>query len=91
MARGPTTVNAANVRLNVHGLADVAPIMRGAAPNTSLADMNGDGRMDRVVGFSTASLKAAGYARGGSGLSLRPATEPRAWHAFDVTPPTLVP
>ena len=105
-------VDAANVRLVVNGgmndqppresgrpaviVPPVAPIMRGASANSSLADVNGDGRMDRIIGFSTSSLAAAGYLPGYHTLTLRPAGSTYAWQAHDVTGnavtrPTVVP
>ena len=69
----------------VYNVPPVAPIMRGTMVNSSVADVNGDGRPDRVIGFSTAALRAAGYLPGYSTLWLRPATAPYAWMAFDVT------
>jgi endonuclease G len=84
-------VNAADVRLIVNGGTAVAPIVRGTSVNTSVADMNGDGRADRVIGFSTATLRAAGLAPGASSLVLRPVGSTPAWEAHDVAPPTVVP
>ncbi len=91
-------VDAASTRLVVNGgvndtqnppginvVPSVAPIARGAVVNSSVADVNGDGRPDRIIGFSTAALRAAGYAPGYSTLWLRPATAPYAWMAFDVS------
>lgn len=95
-----TAVNAADVRLVVNGgvndgtvantvaitdVAPVSPIMRGNAPNTSIADINSDGIMDRVIGFSLSALKAAGYGPGYSTVWLRPASTQYTWAAFDVT------
>lgn len=84
-----TTVNPADVRLLVNGTA-VAPIARGAAVNTSLADVNGDGRVDRIIGFSTSALRAAGLAPGATTFRLTSASAPTAWAAFDVKAPTVV-
>ena len=93
-------VDAASTRLVVNGgvndpppansvaitsVPPVAPIMRGASVNTSVADVNGDGRPDRVIGFSMAALRSAGYLPGYSMLWLRPAAMPYAWMAHDVT------
>jgi hypothetical protein len=92
------SVDAASTRLVVNGgvndtqnppginvVPPVAPIARGAVVNSSVADVNGDGRPDRIIGFSTAALRAAGYAPGYSTLWLRPAAAPYAWMAFDVS------
>ena len=93
-------VNAADTRLVVNGgvndgtvtnavavtdVPPVAPITRGSSVNTSLADVNGDGRIDRVIGFSMSALSAAGYGRNYHTLWLRPASAPYSWMAFDVT------
>jgi hypothetical protein len=77
--------NTNNPQVMVWNVPPVAPIMRGATVNSSVADVNGDGRLDRVIGFSTAALRSAGYLPGYSTLWLRPATAPYAWMAFDVT------
>jgi len=84
-------VNAANVRLVVNGGAQVAPIMRGTTPNTSVADVNGDGRPDRLIGFAVSALKSAGFTTGASTLRLQPVGSSPAWEAIDVTPPNVVP
>ena len=86
-----TTVNAADTRLVVNGTAPVAPIQRGTVVNTSVRDVNGDGRADRIIGFSMANLRAAGFAVGASSLVLRPTATPTSWEAFDATLPTVVP
>jgi DNA/RNA endonuclease G (NUC1) len=86
-----TTVDAATVRLVVAGGTGVAPIARGGVVNTSVRDMNGDGRADRVIGFATSALAAAGFGPGASTLVLRPAGSAPAWEAVDATPPTVVP
>ncbi len=85
------TVSAADTRLVVNGSALVAPIQRGTVVNTSLRDVNGDGRQDRVIGFSMSALRAAGFSVGASSLVLRPTATPTAWEAFDVSLPTVVP
>jgi hypothetical protein len=77
--------NTNNPQVMVVNVPPVAPIMRGSSVNTSVADVNGDGRLDRVIGFSVAALRNAGYLPGYSTLWLRPATTPAAWMAFDVT------
>jgi DNA/RNA endonuclease G (NUC1) len=84
-------VNAADVRLIVNGGTAVAPIVRGTTVNTSVADVNGDGRPDRQIGFATSALRAAGLAPGASSLVLRPLGTPPAWEGHDITPPTVVP
>jgi endonuclease G len=86
-----TAVNAADVRLVVNGGAAVAPIARGGTVNSSVADVNGDGRLDRVIGFSTSALREAGFGAGASSLVLRPAGAAPAWEAVDPTPPRVAP
>jgi len=84
-------VNAADTRLVTNTGNAVAPIMRGSAANTSLADVNGDGRMDRIIGFSTSALKAAGFGPGATVIRMSSASAPGAWAAFEVKPPAIVP
>lgn len=86
-----TAVSAANTRLVVNGGAQVAPIARGAIVNTSVADVNGDGLADRIIGFSTSALRAAGFGPGAASLVLQLAGATPAWQAFDVNPPAVVP
>ena len=86
-----TTVNAADTRLVVNGSSAVAPITRGTVVNTSVRDVNGDGRVDRIIGFSMSALRSAGFSPGASSLVLRPTATPTPWEAFDVTPPSVVP
>ena len=52
--------------------------------------MNGDGRPDRVVSFSTSALRAAGL-RAGSALTLVPAGAAPAFRGADATPPVVAP
>ncbi|MGZ8467830.1 MAG: DNA/RNA non-specific endonuclease [Gemmatirosa sp.] len=85
------TVNAADVRLIVNGGAAVAPAMRGTVVNTSVRDMNGDGRPDRVISFNMSALRAAGFSTTARELVLRPTGATPVWEAFDVTPPVVVP
>ena len=86
-----SAVNAANVRLVVNGGAQVAPIMRGTTVNTSVADFNGDGRPDRLIGFSVAALRAAGFAPGAASIVLQLAGATPPWQAYDANPPIVVP
>jgi hypothetical protein len=83
-------VDAGTMRLVIDGGVGVAPVTRGGIVNTSVRDVNGDGRADRLIGFSMAALRAAGLSSAGARLSVRAATAP-AWEAFDVTPPVIVP
>jgi hypothetical protein len=80
----------AALRLVVGGTA-VAPIVRGTVVNSSVRDMNGDGRLDRVISFSMSALRAAGFSPANAGLVLRQADAAPTWEAFDAAPPTVVP
>jgi DNA/RNA endonuclease G (NUC1) len=83
--------NAADLRLVTARGTAVAPILRNGAVNTSVRDMNGDGRPDRVVSFATSDLAAAGLSPAAPSLVLRPAGAVPAWEAVDGTPAVVVP
>jgi DNA/RNA endonuclease G (NUC1) len=84
-------VNAADLRLVVNGGVAVEPVSRGGIVSSSVRDMNGDGRADRVVSFAMSALRAAGFSTTARQLVLRPAGATPTWEAFDLTPPTVVP
>lgn len=87
-----TSFNPADLRLVTQGRAQVAPISRGTVVNTSTRDVNGDGRLDRVVNFSVAQLRQAGFGTATPALTLRLAgAGTPAWLASDVTPATVAP
>ena len=65
--------------------------MRGTAVNTSVRDANGDGLPDRLVSFTMAAMRAAGFSTAAPQLLVRPAGASPTWEAFDLTPPTVVP
>jgi hypothetical protein len=65
--------------------------MRGTTVVSSLRDVNGDGRLDRLVSFSMTALRAGGLSASAPALVLRPAGASPAWEAFDVTPPAVTP
>jgi hypothetical protein len=86
-----SAVNAADVRLYVNGgSTGVAPISRSGVVNTSVRDVDGDGRLDRLIGYNTSALRAVGFAPGASALVARPATA-ATWQASDIAPPSVVP
>ena len=85
-------LNAADLRLVVNGTgAGVAPITRGTTVNSTVRDVDGDGRPDRVTGFATSALRTAGLAAGSANLVLRTAAALPAWLGFDLAPATVVP
>ncbi len=86
-----TAVELDEVRLQVNGGPPVAPARRGAGVVTSVADVDGDGRADRLVGFATADLRAAGLVAGAPGLALRDLEGPVRWAAFTAAPVAVVP
>lgn len=86
-----SAVNAADLRLVVAGQ-QVAPASRGGVVTSSVRDFNGDGRADRLVGFTVAALRTAGLTAGTADLSLRLAGNGTpAWLALDGAPATIVP
>jgi hypothetical protein len=87
----PATVDPATVRLVTSAGTEVAPAMRGTTVVSSLRDVNGDGRLDRLVSFSMSALRAGGLSASAPALVLRPAGAAPAWEAFDVTPPAVAP
>jgi len=88
-----TTVTLANVRMQVNGITDVAPVSRGGVVVSSVRDWNGDGRPDRIFSFQTSALAAAGLApgAGSNALILRDNLSASKWRARDAAPPTFVP
>jgi hypothetical protein len=67
-------------------------LKRGAAYNTAVADYNHDGRMDRIVSFSTAALRAAGLAAGTTNIRVQDVTSASGkFQASDTVLPTFVP
>jgi endonuclease G len=87
----PAAVDPASVRLVTSAGTEVAPAMRGTTVVSSLRDVNGDGRLDRLVSFSMTALRAGGLSASAPALVLRPAGASPAWEAFDVTPPAVTP
>jgi DNA/RNA endonuclease G (NUC1) len=87
-----TTFAAADLRLVTSTGGQVAPSSRGGVVSTSTRDVNGDGKLDRVVSFSTAALQAAGLSADAPALTMRLAgTSAPAWLASDPTPPVVAP
>lgn len=67
-------------------------LKRGAAYNTGVADYNHDGRMDRIVSFSTAALRAAGLAAGTTNIRVQDVTSASGqFQARDTVLPVFVP
>jgi len=86
----PSAVDPSSVRLRVSTGPDVTPAARGTSIITAVHDYNGDGYPDRMIGFTVAALKAAGFATTTTSLTLHPATG-SAWSASLATPPDIVP
>ena len=87
-----TTFAPADLRLVTQNGTQVAPISRNGVVNTSTRDVNGDGKLDRVVNFATSALRGAGFSTAAPALTLRPAgTGTPAWRASDPTPPVVAP
>lgn len=86
-----TAIVAGDTRLVTASGTGVAPISRNGVVNTSVRDMNGDGRADRIISFATSALRTAGFSASSPALVLRPVATPTAWEAFDQTLPTVVP
>jgi thermitase len=87
-----TAINLANTRLVVDGSGAGVPVaMRGTAYQTTVKDYNGDGRADRLVTFTTASLKAAGLSTSTSSLVLQDKISASKWEARDASLPSFVP
>jgi DNA/RNA endonuclease G (NUC1) len=84
-------LDAAALRLVVHGGGAVEPNRRGAAVNTSVRDVDGDGDLDRLIAFRTADLRAAGLGAGTADLMLRLAGATWPWEARDASPAVVVP
>jgi subtilisin family serine protease len=84
-------VDVADVRLQVNGGIPVAPARRGAGAVTSVADYDGDGRRDRLIGFAVADLVPAGLAAGTPALALRDLTGPARWAAYAAATPVVAP
>jgi hypothetical protein len=86
------SISLANTRLQVLGGGAAAPLMRGTSYNTSLRDVDGDGRLDRLIGFSTATLKAAGFGTSAQGLLLRDVlSSTKQWEAVSSAPYVIQP
>lgn len=88
------TANPANIRFvvnnNTAGAASVAK--RGANYVTSTADWNHDGRLDRMVVFSMAALRAAGLTAGSTVLRVEDvASATNKFQASDTVLPTILP
>jgi hypothetical protein len=88
-----TTVTLANVRMQVNGATDVAPVSRGGVVVSSLRDWNGDGRMDRMFSFQTSALVSAGLnvSADADALIMRDNISAQEWRARDAAPPHFVP
>jgi subtilisin family serine protease len=85
-------INVANTRLVVNGSGAGVPVaMRGTAYQTTVKDYNGDGRADRLLTFTTASLKAAGLSTSTSSLVLQDKISASKWEARDASLPSFVP
>ncbi len=85
-------INVANTRLVVDGSGSGVPVaMRGTAYQTTVKDYNGDGRADRLLTFTTASLKAAGLSTSTSSLVLQDKISASKWEARDASLPAFVP
>jgi hypothetical protein len=65
--------------------------MRGTSYQTTVKDFNGDGRMDRQLTFTTASLKAAGLTTTTSQLVVHDKISASKWEARDASLPAFVP
>jgi hypothetical protein len=88
-----TAVTLANVRMQVNGTTDVAPVSRGGVVVSSVRDWNGDGRLDRMFSFQTSALAAAGLVAGSGAdaLVLHDEMSAAKWRASDAAPPAFVP
>ena len=86
-----TTVVAADTRLVTSTGTGVAPISRNGVVNTSVRDVDSDGRPDRIISFATSALRTAGFSASAPSLFLRPVATPTPWEAFDATLPNVVP
>jgi subtilisin family serine protease len=87
-----TAINVANTRMVVDSSTAGVPVaMRGTAYQTTVKDYNSDGRMDRLLTFTTASLKAAGLSTTTSSLVLQDKISASKWEARDASLPTIVP
>lgn len=84
-------ISLANTRLVANGGTPVAPARRGTSHVTSVRDVNGDGRPDRLVSFAISALKVAGLVAGTPDLVLRDDVSAVHWQARDATPPVVVP
>jgi DNA/RNA endonuclease G (NUC1) len=85
-------VPAADLRLVTASGQQAIPLSRSGVVNTSVRDVNGDGRPDRVVAFAMTELRAKGFSDTAPELTLRRAgTGAPAWLASDATPPTVLP
>ena len=88
------SANVANIRFVVNGNAGTAASVqsRGGVYVTSTRDWNGDGRVDRMVTFSLASLRAAGLAPGATNIVVQDLISATGkFQATDTVLPTFVP
>lgn len=86
--------NLGNLRFVVNGnTAVAAPVARrGAAFMTSVSDYNRDGRPDRMVVFTMASLRAAGLTAGATNLRVQDVTSgANRFQATDTVNPAVLP
>lgn len=87
-----TAINVANTRMVVDSSTAGVPVaMRGTAYQTTVKDYNADGRMDRLLTFTTASLRAAGLSTSTSSLVLQDKISASKWEARDASLPSFVP
>jgi hypothetical protein len=71
---------------------DGAPVAkRGTAYMTSITDVNGDGRPDRMLVFLKSALVAAGLSTSSSQLVLEDISGSVRFRAQDPAPPTVAP
>jgi subtilisin family serine protease len=87
-----TAINLANTRMVVDSSTVGVPVaMRGTSYQTTTRDFNGDGRMDRQLTFTTASLRAAGLTTSTSQLIVHDKISASKWEARDPSLPAFVP
>lgn len=85
-------INVANTRMVVDSSTVGVPVaMRGTSYQTTVKDYNGDGRADRLLTFTTASLKAAGLTTSTSQLVVQDKISASKWEARDASLPAFVP
>jgi hypothetical protein len=83
----------ASIRMRVvDGTGPGAPVsQRGTAYMTSITDINGDGRPDRMLVFKKSDLVAAGLSETHSQLVLEDVTGTVQFRATDAAPPRVAP